>query len=295
MSISLSGRTVLVTGVSSGLGEGVARVFAALGARVIGVARRADKGRALAWDIERSGGSMWFVPGDITDPACRQAAIDACLARSGRLDILINNAGVSGVLAAVGDYPAADWSRTVDLNLTAAFHLCQLAVPLMSAQGDGVILNIASINARFGVTKMAAYCASKAGLVPLTKVIAAEGVANNVRANAIILGGVLSEMNVATTIAMAKSAAGAGTTVSEERAERGRRLAAVTYEDLRRDRLAYGSPETVVERLRDLTQDLRLSGIIAEMNVGGLVPREHILESVRLYADEVVPALRDIC
>ncbi len=93
----------------------------------------------------------------------------------------------------------------------------------------------------------------------------------------------------------AKSAAGAGTTVSEERAERGRRLAAVTYEDLRRDRLAYGSPETVVERLRDLTQDLHLSGVIAEMNVGGLVPREHILESVRLYADEVVPALRDIC
>lgn len=220
MSISLSGRTVLVTGVSSGLGEGVARVFAALGARVIGVARRADKGRALAWDIERSGGSMWFVPGDITDPACRQAAIDACLARSGRLDILINNAGVSGVLAAVGDYPAADWSRTVDLNLTAAFHLCQLAVPLMSAQGDGVILNIASINARFGVTKMAAYCASKAGLVHLTKVIAAEGVANNVRANAIILGGVLSEMNVATTIAMAKSAAGADREPSAEALDR---------------------------------------------------------------------------
>ena len=93
----------------------------------------------------------------------------------------------------------------------------------------------------------------------------------------------------------ARSAAGAGTTASEERAERGRRLAGITYEDLRRDRLAYGSPETVVERLRDLTDDLHLSGVIAEMNVGGLVPREHMLESVRLYADEVVPALRDVC
>ena len=59
--------------------------------------------------------------------------------------------------------------------------------------------------------------------------------------------------------------------------------------------MAYGSPETVVERLRDLTQDLHLSGVIAEMNVGGLVPREHILNSVQLYADEVVPALRDAC
>ena len=93
----------------------------------------------------------------------------------------------------------------------------------------------------------------------------------------------------------ASSAAGAGTTASEERAERGRRLAGVTYEDLLRDRLAYGSPETVVERLKDLTQDLHLSGVIAEMNVGGLVPRERILDSLRLFADEVVPALRDAC
>ena len=93
----------------------------------------------------------------------------------------------------------------------------------------------------------------------------------------------------------ARSAAGAGTTASEERAERGRRLAGVTYEDLLRDRLAYGSPETVVERLKDLSEDLHLSGVIAEMNVGGLVPREHMLNSVRLFADEVVPALRNAC
>jgi len=93
----------------------------------------------------------------------------------------------------------------------------------------------------------------------------------------------------------AGSAAGPGTTVSEERAERGRRLAGITYEDLLRDRLAYGSPDTVVAKLKDLSEDLGLSGVIAEMNVGGLVPREQMLDSVKLFADEVVPALRDAC
>ena len=88
------------------------------------------------------------------------------------------------------------------------------------------------------------------------------------------------------------SASGPGTTLSEERRERAERLSTVTYEDLKRDRLAYGSPESVAEKLRDLQEDFRLSGVIAEMNVGGLVPREKVLNSLRLFSEEVVPALR---
>ena len=90
----------------------------------------------------------------------------------------------------------------------------------------------------------------------------------------------------------ANSASGPGTSATEERAERGRRLAGVTYEDLLRDRLAYGSPESVVERLKDLQDEFHLSGVIAEMNLGGLVPQDRILNSVRLFANEVAPALR---
>jgi NAD(P)-dependent dehydrogenase (short-subunit alcohol dehydrogenase family) len=217
MGLSLAGQTVLVTGVSSGLGDGIARVFCGYGAHVIGVARRADRGEALCSQIMEAGGAMTFVAGDITDADCRQRAVAACLAVNGRIDVLINNAAAGGSLAPVGEYDPADWAQTLDVNLSAAFHLCQLAMPLMRTQRDGVILNIASINAKFGVTKMAAYCAAKAGLVHLTKVIAAEGVDANVRANAIILGGVASEMNLATTLAMAKSATGSSALPPQER------------------------------------------------------------------------------
>ncbi|SNT08179.1 MULTISPECIES: SDR family NAD(P)-dependent oxidoreductase [unclassified Azospirillum] len=217
MSINLTGRTALVTGVSAGLGEGVARVFAAMGAHVVGIARRAERGEVLAAEIRAAGGHLDFIAGDITNPACRERAVAACLSATGRLDILINNAGVGGILAPVQDYPDTAWDQTIAVNLSAAFGLCRLALPTMRAQRDGVILNIASINAHFGITKMAAYCAAKAGLVHLTKVLAAEGVDANVRANAIILGGVESEMNRATTIAMAQSATGSGAVPSDER------------------------------------------------------------------------------
>ena len=90
----------------------------------------------------------------------------------------------------------------------------------------------------------------------------------------------------------AASAAGPGTTSDEERAERGQRLSSLTYEDLLRDRLAYGSPESVVDRLKEIIEELGLSGVIAEMNVGGLIPKDRLMSSLRLFSREVVPALR---
>lgn len=90
----------------------------------------------------------------------------------------------------------------------------------------------------------------------------------------------------------ARSAGGAGTQASEERAQRAERLSQVTYDDLLQDRLAYGTPELVAQRLSHLTDELELSGIIVEPNVGGGVPREKVERSVRLFAEEVVPRLR---
>tara|TARA_B100002049_G_scaffold98190_1_gene72465 strand:- start:1554 stop:2345 length:792 start_codon:yes stop_codon:yes gene_type:complete len=90
----------------------------------------------------------------------------------------------------------------------------------------------------------------------------------------------------------AASATAAGATIDEDRAKRGEALAAVTYEDLIRDRLAYGSPEGVISQLRLITEELGLSGIVAETNVGGLIPREKVTESINLFCQEVVPALR---
>ena len=90
----------------------------------------------------------------------------------------------------------------------------------------------------------------------------------------------------------ARTAGDAGTNASEERAERGRRLATITYEDLLRDRVAYGGPDAVADKIAGITEELNLSGVIAEMNVGGLIPRERILNSLRLFCQRVIPRLR---
>jgi hypothetical protein len=90
----------------------------------------------------------------------------------------------------------------------------------------------------------------------------------------------------------AASAANAGAVASEDRAARGVALAAVTYEDLIRDRLAYGSPDSVIKQLKVITEELGLSGIAAETNVGGLIPREKVAASIELFCKEVVPGLR---
>ncbi len=90
----------------------------------------------------------------------------------------------------------------------------------------------------------------------------------------------------------AASAAGPGTTADEERAERGERLSSLTYQDLLRDRLAYGGPESVVNQLKEIIGELGLSGVIAEMNVGGLIPRDRVMNSLRLFSKEVVTAMR---
>ena len=91
---------------------------------------------------------------------------------------------------------------------------------------------------------------------------------------------------------MAASVGAAGTTGSEERAERAERLSHVTYDDLLRDRVAYGTPDMVVDRLRQLRDELGLSGVIAESNVGGRIPLERVLTSIHLFAQEVAPRLR---
>lgn len=90
----------------------------------------------------------------------------------------------------------------------------------------------------------------------------------------------------------ASSAAGPGTTSNEERAERGERLSSLTYQDLLRDRLVFGSPESVANQLKQIIEELGLSGVIAEMNVGGLIPKDKVMNSLRLFAREVVPDLR---
>lgn len=198
----LVGQSALVTGTSSGLGVGLMRALAQQGATVTGCARRADRGAAVAKDLRDAGFEAHFVEADIATDDGRRAAFDAAFAHNGRLDILINNAAAAGPVAPAEDTSAEEWRRVLDINLHGAVGLCQLALPHMKRGKNGVILNIASINAVFGVTFMAPYNASKAALAHFTRTIAAEGAPDNVRANTIILGGVRSEMSRDTAAAM---------------------------------------------------------------------------------------------
>jgi 3-oxoacyl-[acyl-carrier protein] reductase len=214
----LKGKVALVTGVSSGLGRGTAKAFAERGARVIGLARREDQGAALADEIAASGGSFRFRRCDIDNVAQCEATVGEILAAEGRIDVLVNNAGTSGErpVQRLEAMTEADWDSVLATNLRAAFTLSRLVLPAMQAQSTGVILNIASINARIAVANMAAYNASKAGLVHLTNTIAVENAGSGVRAIAILMGGVKSEMNTFVADEMARTLHGPDWTRSPE-------------------------------------------------------------------------------
>jgi NAD(P)-dependent dehydrogenase (short-subunit alcohol dehydrogenase family) len=192
----LNGKVALVTGVSSGLGWGTAIALAKAGATVVGLARRVDRGQALAAEIEAVGGRFEFTACNLGDVAQCQAAVNSALAKHGKIDILINNAAFAGdkPVRRIEDMDEDHWNKVLDTNLRAPFTMTRLVLPSMQEQHDGVIINIASINAVIGVANMAAYNASKAGLVHLTNTTAVENASHGIRANAIIMGGVESEM-----------------------------------------------------------------------------------------------------
>ena len=191
----LEGRTVLVTGAGAGVGASIMKVFAGMGASVFGCARRADAGEQVAAAIRAEGGDATFISADITKDEDRARLVDACVAQHGRVDILINNAGIRGEFMTLEDMTMEEWNRVFTLNLTSVFAMCQLVLPHMRKQKDGVILNISSNASLIAMAQMAAYCSSKAGLNQFTKVIAIEGFKDNIRANAILLGGTRSEMS----------------------------------------------------------------------------------------------------
>jgi len=184
-----------VTGASGGLGAFFAERLALAGARVAVAARRRDARAALCARIEAAGGTAIALSLDVTDEASASAAVAETVAAFGGLDILVNNAGVTGTTALI-DETAAAWDRILDTNLKGAFLVGQAAARAMVAAGrGGSIVNVASILGLRVAGQVAAYAASKAALVQLTKSMALEWARHSIRANALCPGYVETDLN----------------------------------------------------------------------------------------------------
>jgi NAD(P)-dependent dehydrogenase (short-subunit alcohol dehydrogenase family) len=164
----LQDRIAVVTGSGAGMGEGIARLFAEEGGWLVISGRDESKGRAVADSIVESGGHAIFQRADVTIEADCRALIDAAVKHYGRIDVLVNNVGLS-TRGNIEDTSVELWDRLFATNVRSAFISMQQAVRHMKSQGRGAIINIGSVNAYIGEPKLMAYSASKGALMTLTK------------------------------------------------------------------------------------------------------------------------------
>ncbi len=157
---NIQGKVVLITGASSGIGEAAARLIAAKGAQVVLGARRIERLQALAADIEAQGGSARFRALDVTDALDMQAFADFAKHEFGKIDVIINNAGVMP-LSPLAALKIAEWNQMLDVNVRGVLHGIAAVLPSMQAQGHGQIINISSIGGLAVSPTAAVYCATK--------------------------------------------------------------------------------------------------------------------------------------
>lgn len=183
-------KVAIVTGASSGIGHAAARLFASSGANVIVSARRQNELDALVEAITRDGGTAVSVAGDVCDEHLAQRLVATAVERFGGLDIAFNNAGIVGPMAPLQDMAPNDWHNVMETNLTGAFLGAKYQIPALLQRGGGNLLFTSSfVGHTAGMPGMAAYAASKAGILGLVKCLAAELGPEGIRANALLPGG----------------------------------------------------------------------------------------------------------
>ncbi|MEK7278369.1 MAG: glucose 1-dehydrogenase [Chloroflexota bacterium] len=191
---SLAGKVAIVTGGSRGIGRSIALGFAEAGADVVIASRTAADVERTVDEVKGRGQRALGVPIDISRSADISALVSATLETFGRIDVLVNNAGISPVFSRALKLSEDDWNRILAVNLTGAFLACQAVGRVMTEQRAGKIINIASIGATSGLPRFTAYCAAKGGLLQVTRVLAQEWAEYNVQVNAIAPGYVETDM-----------------------------------------------------------------------------------------------------
>ena len=165
----LSGKTALVTGASRGIGLATAKELATCGASVVLAARSQDAIDLAASEINDQAGRALALHCDVASFASVQAVVDQALNAFGTLDILVNNAGVIDPIARLADSDVEEWARAIDVNVKGVYHGLRAAIPVMQAQGSGVIVNISSGAANSALEGWSHYCSSKAAAKKLTE------------------------------------------------------------------------------------------------------------------------------
>ena len=189
----LNDKVAIITGGASGVGEATARLFAEEGAKVAIVDINTERGERVTHSIRNTGAEAIFVRTDLSSTSETRIMVETVVKKYGRLDILINNAGVDNRKSIV-ETSEEEWDRVLNVNLKSVYVACKYAIPVMRQNGGGAIVNVASFLGLVGGQNEGPYCASKGGLVLLTKQMALDYISDNIRVNCVCPGNVNTPM-----------------------------------------------------------------------------------------------------
>ena len=189
----ITGKVAIVTGGNGGIGLGMAKGMASIGASILVAGRNADKAGAAVAALRTIGGEAEFFQVDVTQQDQCIAMVEEAQRIFGRVDILVNNAGIS-IRKRPEELSEAEWHQVIDTNLTSAFLCCKAVYTSMKAVGGGKIINIGSMMSLFGTSYASPYASSKGGIVQMTRSFASAWAADNIQVNAILPGWIDTEL-----------------------------------------------------------------------------------------------------